>query len=205
MAGMVHHTEVKIAQTIKDEMDLPDDFGAAMGAFTVRLKDEIHKDGVARGLPMPDINKVDTENLHKVVEYIFPHYFLLPFYGSMSSYRIRPLTPETCFFEIWSLTFIPDDDPNHVRPLQPTVLAYDSKDFPEIPQQDYSNLPLQQLGLHAGGFDYMRLSNKVEGLISNYQRLIDGYLGGVDKEKLLKATQSVNSTGFETTVQDIGI
>ena len=36
-----------------------------------------------------------------------------------------------------------------------------------IPAQDFSNLPRQQKGLHAKGFEYMRLSNQIEGLISN--------------------------------------
>ena len=35
----------------------------------------------------------------------------------------------------------------------------------------------------------MRLGETVEGLISNYQRIIDGYLGGVPKEKLAQANQ----------------
>jgi carnitine monooxygenase subunit len=121
----------------------------------------------------------------------------------MSSYRIRPLTPETCLFEIWSLAFMPDDD-KRKRVTAPTQLPYDSKDFPPIPQQDYSNLPLQQLGLHAKGFKYMRLSKQVEGMISNYQRLIDGYLAGVEPARLAKASQIVNA-GFESPILDLGI
>jgi hypothetical protein len=85
----------------------------------------------------------------------------------------------------------------------PTVLPYDSKEFPPIPQQDYSNLPMQQLGLHAGGFKNMRLSNQKEGLISNYQRLIDGYLAGLDPERLAHASRVVNS-GFDSPILDIG-
>ena len=37
------------------------------------------------------------------VEFCFPHYFLLPMFGNMSSYRIRPLGPEKCLFELYSL------------------------------------------------------------------------------------------------------
>jgi len=37
------------------------------------------------------------------VEFLMPHYFLLPYFSSMSAYRIRPTGPESCFFEIWSL------------------------------------------------------------------------------------------------------
>jgi hypothetical protein len=102
----------------------------------------------------------------------------------MSSYRIRPLTPETCLFEIWSLVLRPEGEA-YDTPTEPTILPYDSQDFPEIPRQDYSNLPIQQLGLH--NLDEFRLAKDVEGTISNYQRLIDGYLAGLDKDLLIPA------------------
>ena len=69
--------------------------------------------------------------------------------------------------------------------------------------QDYYNLPLQQEGLHSGGFEYMRLSRDEEGRISNYQRLIDGFLGGVDQEKLTKGYQ-IASGAFNSPIVDIG-
>jgi len=133
---------------------------------------------------------------------LFLVYFLLPFFSSMSSYRIRPLGPESCLFEIWSLTFAAaGKEPK--TPLEPTILPYDSQNFPPIPQQDYSNIPLQQQGLHASGFEFMRLSREKEGLISNYQRIIDGYLSGAAPEKLAKATQSLGGN-FDGKVLDLG-
>jgi phenylpropionate dioxygenase-like ring-hydroxylating dioxygenase large terminal subunit len=200
MAGMVHASEVAIAQSLRN-IDLPKDIPTAAKTFYERLRGEITFQGRARGLPVPDLNKLEQTHVFNAVEYMFPHYFLLPFFSAMSSYRIRPLTPETCLFEIWSLAFLPEDKER--EPVLPTLLPYNSQEFPEIPRQDYSNLPLQQRGLHAGRFEYMRLSNKVEGMISNYQRLIDGYLAGLDQEKLLKASKIVNS-GFEAPVLDVG-
>ena len=136
------------------------------------------------------------------VEFMFPHFFLLPYLGAMSSYRIRPLTPETCFFEIWSLVLRPEDEP-YETPKKPTVLRYDSTDYPPVPRQDYSNLPLQQLGLHAGDFKFMRLSKSEEGMISNYQRLIDGYLSRIEPARLAQATQIVCS-GYDSPIHDLG-
>jgi hypothetical protein len=118
----------------------------------------------------------------------------------MSSYRIRPLTPETCLFEIWSLVLRPEDEPFDT-PKAPTMLPYNSKEYPEIPMQDYSNLPRQQIGLHQ--FKEMRLSREQEGMISNYQRLVDGYLAGLDPEQLRKAQTIVNS-GYNSPILDIG-
>lgn len=201
MAGMIHHTEVAVLESLRD-MEVPDDPGAALMAFLTRAQEEVTRDGLARGAPMFDIAKVNRENPSRPVEYMFPHFFLLPSFGAMSSYRVRPLTPETCLFELWSLVLRPEGEP-YDTPKRPTILAYDSDEFPEIPKQDYSNLPLQQLGLHAGGFQFMRLSKQEEGMISNYQRLIDGYIAGLDLPTLGKATAIVNS-GFNAPILDIG-
>lgn len=201
MAGMVHETEVAVLERLRD-MNAPDDPMAAMGAFVSRAREEIRDDGLARGAPMFDIPAVHEQHPFHDVEFMFPHFFLLPSFAAMSSYRIRPLTAETCLFEIWSLVLRPENEP-YDTPKEPIVLPYDSKEFPEIPQQDYSNLPRQQLGLHAGKFRHMRLSREQEGMISNYQRLVDGYLAGLDKRTLATATNVVNS-GYNAPILDIG-
>ena len=54
------------------------------------------------------------------------------------------------------------------------------------------------------GFDYMRLSDSVEGLISNYQRLIDGFLAGLPNDQLVPAMQQVVGS-FDIATRDIGI
>jgi hypothetical protein len=201
MAGMVHETEVTVLERLRD-MEVPEDPMAALGQFIARAQQDITADGLARGAPMFDIVQVNQDKPFHDVEFMFPHFFLLPSFAAMSSYRIRPLTPETCLFEIWSLVLRPDDEA-YDTPKGPTMLPYDSEQFPEIPMQDYSNLPRQQLGLHAGGFDYMRLSREQEGMISNYQRLVDGYLAGLDPDTLGKAQTVVNS-GYNAPILDIG-
>ena len=201
MAGMVHESEMAVIEKLRD-MDAPDDPMEALGTFFMRANDEVTKDGFDRGAPMFDVNKTNAEHPFANVEFMFPHYFLLPSIAAMSSYRCRPLTPETCYFEIWSLVLRPDDE-EYETPTEATFLAYDSPDYPEIPRQDYSNLPLQQLGLHAGKFKFMRLGKDEEGMISNYHRLIDGYLAGLDGEKLRKGQNIVNC-GYNSPIHDIG-
>ncbi|MDE2301166.1 MAG: aromatic ring-hydroxylating dioxygenase subunit alpha [Sphingomonadales bacterium] len=178
MAGMCHAKEVEIARALADA-PLPATVAEAVPVWWGLVQEAISRKLRAAGENVPDLNAVAQSDPVNAVEYLFPNYFLLPFFTSMASYRIRPLGPETCLFEIWSLThFAPGKEPP--PPLVPTVLPYDSQDFPMIPRQDYSNIPLQQRGLHSQGFDFMRLSGKVEGLISNYQRLIDLYLADAD-------------------------
>jgi carnitine monooxygenase subunit len=189
MAGMVHAKEVEIAKMIPADI-LPDDpeqmimhwFGAVQHTIVETLK--------AKGENVPDLNALAMSDPVHAVEFLFPHYFLLPFFTSTSAYRIRPTGPETCLFEIWSLTHFPKgEEPAPV--MEPTFLPYNSDQFPPIPRQDYSNIPIQQRGLHAKGFDFMRLSKDIEGMISNYNRIIDGHLEGKDAGKLAKASQTL--------------
>jgi hypothetical protein len=50
----------------------------------------------------------------------------------------------------------------------------------------------------------MRLSEHLEGHISNFQRTIDGYLGGRSHNALLPALREVNVNPLERPIVDIG-
>jgi hypothetical protein len=50
----------------------------------------------------------------------------------------------------------------------------------------------------------MRLSERLEGHISNYQRTIDGFLAGLPYEMLLPALASVNVNPLDKPILDIG-
>jgi len=201
MAGMVHAKEVDIIRSLAD-VALPDDPQQALPMWFGIVQDQITQQLRARGENVPDLNAVCVSDPVNAVEFLFPHYFLLPTFTSMSSYRIRPLGPERCLFELWSLTHVPEGQA-HEAPMEPTMLAYDSLEFPPIPRQDYANIPIQQQGMHAIGFDYMRLSRDKEGMISNYQRIIDGYLGGVSPALLAEATQKLGGN-FDGPILDLG-
>jgi len=189
MAGMVHAKEVEIARGIPAEI-MPEDPQQLVMMWFGAVQQQISEQLRARGENVPDLNALAVSDPIKAVEFVFPNYFLLPFFTSTSAYRIRPTGPESCRFEIWSLThFAPGEAPEPV--MEPTVLAYDSQDFPPIPRQDYSNIPIQQKGLHAGGMEYLRLAAHVEGMISNYQRIIDGHLEGKPADRLAAATQTL--------------
>ena len=84
MAGMVHDTEIAVLEKLRD-MDLPDDVDQALGAFYAKAHEEITKDGLARGAPMFDLPKVAKEVEFHAVEFMFPHFFLLPMMSAMSS------------------------------------------------------------------------------------------------------------------------
>lgn len=76
-------------------------------------------------------------------------------------------------------------------------------DWPPIPAQDFSNLPRQQKGLHSKSFEFMRLSDRIEGLISNFERVIDGFLAGLRYDALLPAIHKTNTT-IDVPIVDLG-
>jgi phenylpropionate dioxygenase-like ring-hydroxylating dioxygenase large terminal subunit len=182
MNGQMHKSEVEVARKLAKTVELPDDMTQAPMEWVRQLNDAITKEARSRKVPMPDLNSLPPVSPDN---FCFPHYFLLPGFGAMSSYRIRPLGPEKCLFELYSLILTPEGE-ERPRPVAPKPLLVDDPAWPAIPAQDYSNIPLQQLGLHAEGFEYMRLSRDKEGAISNYHRVIDGFLEGRDRKALTR-------------------
>jgi phenylpropionate dioxygenase-like ring-hydroxylating dioxygenase large terminal subunit len=202
MAGMVHANDVRIAESLRD-IELPDEPASAKTTWNRTLNDAVtswHRD---RGADMPDLNELDAQGRNLEFFQCSPHYFVLPMYSSASSYRFRPLGPEETLMEIWSLTRLPGGiEPE--KPAPPEPWECDDPRWPPIPAQDFSNLPRQQKGLHAKGFEYMRLSRGLEGHISNFERTIDGFLAGLSHDKLLPALQSLNVYPFDRPIIDLG-
>jgi phenylpropionate dioxygenase-like ring-hydroxylating dioxygenase large terminal subunit len=202
MAGMVHANDLGVAESLRD-IELPAEGTLAMATWSRTLNDAVtswHRD---RGADMPDLNELDAEGINLEFFQCFPHYFVLPMYSSASSYRFRPLGPEETLMELWSLTRFPaGDEPE--RPTPPEVWECNDPRWPPIPTQDFSNLPRQQKGLHAKGFEYMRLSEGLEGHISNFQRTVDGFLAGLPHDRLVRAMQSVNVYPFDRPIADLG-
>ncbi len=202
MAGMVHANDVQIAEGLRD-IELPADPTEAMATWHRTLNDAVVDWHRTAGHDIPDLNELEAQGQNEPMGYCFPHYFILPMYSSASAYRFRPLGPEETLMEIWSLTRYPaGGEPEPPEPPEP--MESDDPRVPPIPTQDFSNLPRQQRGLHNRGFEYMRLSEQIEGHISNYQRLVDGYLADLPHETLLGALHEINVNPLDRSVVDIG-
>ncbi len=202
MAGMVHANDVRVAEGLRD-MELPANPTLAISIWNRALNDAVMSWHGAAGADMPDLNDLDARGINLSFLSCFPHSFVLPMYSSASSYRFRPLGPEETLMEIWSLTRFPEgQEPG--KPTPPEVWECDDPRWPPIPTQDFSNLPRQQKGLHAKGFEYMRLNEQLEGHISNSQRTVDGFLAGLPYEQLLPALQSINVYPFDKPILDLG-
>lgn len=202
MAGMVHANDVRIAEGLRD-MELPADPALAMATWNRTLNAAVtawHRD---RGCDMPDLNELESQGLNQEFYQCFPHSFVLPMYSSASAYRFRPLGPEETLMEIWSLTREPEGS-ERAKPTAPEVWECDDPRWPPIPTQDFSNVPRQQKGLHAKGFEYMRLSSGLEGHVSNFERTVDGFVAGLPHDRLLPALRAVNVYPFDKPIVDLG-
>lgn len=202
MAGMVHADDVAVAEGLRGT-ELPGEADAAMVAWNRALDDAVTAARRSEGAEMPDLAALRADGLNLEFFQCFPNFFVLPMYSSASSYRFRPLGPEETLMEIWSLTR-PADGEVRQRPEVPEAWPPEDGRWPAIPAQDFSNIPRQQRGLHAQGFEYMRLSEGLEGHISNFQRTIDGYLAGLPHEALAGALAEVNLYPFDRPIVDLG-
>lgn len=202
MDGMVHPNDVVVAETLRGT-ELPADPALAISTWNRTLNDAIVQWNRDRRAVMPDLNELDEQGFNETFYQCFPHYFVLPMYSGASSYRFRPLGPEETLMEIWSLARFPEGEEPGV-PARPEIWEANDPRWPPIPAQDFSNLPRQQRGLHARGFEYMRLNERLEGHISNLQRTVDGFLAGLPYERLLPAVRKVNVAPFDKPVLDLG-
>jgi phenylpropionate dioxygenase-like ring-hydroxylating dioxygenase large terminal subunit len=202
MAGMVHADDVRIAEGLRD-VELPDEPGAAMASWNRTLNDAVTRWHRDRGADIPDLDKLAVRGLNLEFFQGFPNFFVLPMYSSAASYRFRPLGPEETLMEIWSLSRPPEGE-ERGAPRAPEPWSHYDPRWPSIPAQDFSNLPRQQKGLHARGFEYMRLSSGLEGHISNFERTVDGFLAGLSHEHLVPALRSVNVYPFDRPIVDLG-
>jgi phenylpropionate dioxygenase-like ring-hydroxylating dioxygenase large terminal subunit len=203
MDGMAHANDVRVAEGLRG-LELPVDPKLAIPAWNRALNDAVMSWHRARAADIPDLNALDAQGFNETFYHCFPHYFVLPMYSSASSYRFRPLGPEETLMEIWSLARFPaGEEPEQFAP--PERWRADDPRWPPIPAQDFSNLPRQQKGLHAKGFDYMRLSERAEGHISNFERTLDGFLAGLPYERLLPALPAINVAPFDRPIADLGI
>jgi phenylpropionate dioxygenase-like ring-hydroxylating dioxygenase large terminal subunit len=203
MGGMVHASDVRVAEGLRDT-ELPADPAEAMATWNRTLNDSVVRWHRQRGADIPDLNELTAQGINLEFFHCFPHYFVLPMYSSASSYRFRPLGPEETLMEIWSLTRHPEGHEPE-KPTPPEPWECDDPRWPPIPAQDFSNIPRQQRGLHAKGFEYMRLSRELEGHIANLHRTIDGFLAGLPHEQLLPALQAVNVYPFDRPILDLGL
>ena len=148
--------------------------GSTFGAELVKA---IYEYAAGAGIPLPPPDPAALARWGGMF-FLFPNYFVLPQYGNALVYRVRPNgdDPESCLFELWSLT-IPARDEEIPRPVVGGPYAPDDADhWPRIPLQDFSNIGRQQRGIHSRSIEGLRLSGTYEAGITQMHRQLDRYL-----------------------------
>lgn len=107
--------------------------------------------------------------------FAFPNTSYLPMFGNALAYRTRPYKndPEKCRFEVWSLTPGPEAQPLTRAVVDGPHAKDDACNWPLIPLQDFSNIERQQKGLHALGFQGLRLATEWERAIGHMHQELD--------------------------------
>ena len=148
------------------------------GAFGVQLVQSIFEYAAGAGIPLPMPEDPTALVRWGGVFYLYPNFFILPQYGNALVYRSRPdgNDPESCYFELWSVTIPPESEPPGKPTFGGVFAPDDTSAWPLIPLQDFSNIERQQRGLHSLGFRRLRLAEQYEGGISNMHQELDRYL-----------------------------
>ena len=110
--------------------------------------------------------------------FVFPNFFILPWFSNALSYRVRPYNddPELCRFEVWSLTMPAEGEEVPRAKLEGRYSPDDTEHWGLIPRQDFSNLEREQRGLHTLTYRQHRLAMVWERAISNMHEELDRYL-----------------------------
>jgi phenylpropionate dioxygenase-like ring-hydroxylating dioxygenase large terminal subunit len=146
-------------------------------SFGQELVKALYEYAVETGIPLPPPDPAALARWGGVF-FVFPNYFILPQYGNALVYRVRPHgdDPESCLFELWSLSIPAEGDDPPKPTLQGPFAPDDADHWPRIPLQDFSNIGRQQRGIHSRSVDGVRLSHTYESGITNMHRELDRYL-----------------------------
>ena len=149
-SGLEAMTLAREVQVIEGMRHRPIPEGSTFGAELVKA---IYEYAAGAGIPLPPPDPVALARWGGMF-FMFPNYFVLPQYGNALVYRVRPNgdDPESCVFELWSLTIPARGRAGMARPVVEGPYAPDDTDhWPRIPLQDFSNIGRQQRGIHSPG------------------------------------------------------
>jgi phenylpropionate dioxygenase-like ring-hydroxylating dioxygenase large terminal subunit len=174
-SGLEAMTLARDVHVIEGMRRRPTPEGSTFGAELVKA---IYEYAAGAGIPLPPPAPSALARWGGVF-FVFPNYFVLPQYGNALVYRVRPHEddPESCLFELWSLSIPAEGDDIPTPTLGGPYAPDDAEHWPPIPLQDFSNIGRQQHGIHSASVDGLRLSHTYERGITNMHRELDRYLG----------------------------
>jgi phenylpropionate dioxygenase-like ring-hydroxylating dioxygenase large terminal subunit len=165
--AMTLERDVRVFEGLRNKIDDDDPDGPTKAIFA------LYEYAEGAGIPMPPMSP--EMQLWGGDIFMFPNFLMLPMYGNCLSYRLRPHDddPEQTLFDVWSLTTYPAGQEPERAELEGRFEKEDDEHWGLIPRQDFSNIERQQRGLHAHGFQRLRLSQQYEKSIANAHEELD--------------------------------
>jgi phenylpropionate dioxygenase-like ring-hydroxylating dioxygenase large terminal subunit len=111
--------------------------------------------------------------------HIFPNTIILAAYDGAMAYRARPNgdDPNSCLFDVWWLgRYGPGDAPPVVHEHYARPEDFHGRN--PFLEQDFSNMGQTQKGMRSRGFTGARTNPVQEATVSNFHRVLHGYLFG---------------------------
>ncbi len=141
----------------------------------------------ATGSDLSDVSI--AEFLDGIEYYLFPNFILWAGFQSPLAYRFRPfgVDPDMCIVDVYVLE--PLDEQSTLPPAPAIIEVGANAKLPDVPElgrfsgvleQDFSNLPFVQRGLHASTRGRTTLERYQGSRIDHYNRTLDEYLGTSD-------------------------
>jgi hypothetical protein len=113
---------------------------------------------------------------------LFPNFFMTVRAGEATVILAQPHEsgdPNKCYWHIISVMWLPDEYKEALRAKRIDVTEPGEYKYFTALQQDYDQMPRQQLGLRNKALKFMSLV-KEEVVIAHYHSVVDRYLGSVD-------------------------
>jgi phenylpropionate dioxygenase-like ring-hydroxylating dioxygenase large terminal subunit len=169
--AMILKRDLDVFEGVRNRVGADEDYATA--AITALIE-------YAAGAGIPIRATPESTRLWGGEIFLYPNFFYLPMYSNALSYRVRPYddNPETCRFEVWSLTMPAQGEKVPRARLKGRFAPDDADNWGRIPRQDFSNLARQQRGLHSRSYRHHRLATEWERAISNMHEELDRYLAG---------------------------
>jgi phenylpropionate dioxygenase-like ring-hydroxylating dioxygenase large terminal subunit len=171
MDAMVLQEDVDVLKSLRGK---PVPEGSSLGAEYVKA---LYARAAEQQRPMP---KPSPEVLGQWGGefFLFPNFLILPNAGNCEFYRSRPdpSDPDRCIFEVYSTKTYPAAQKPPRAVVQQVPMERANEDFLLIPQQDLSNIPRIQKGLHSSRMRQTWLAAEQEKIILNMHQELDRYL-----------------------------
>lgn len=169
--SMVLERDVRVAEGIRTKLAPGEDEAAAVTSAVINYD---------KGAGIPIRDSSEGMQLWGGEVFVFPNFFVLPWFSNALSYRVRPYNddPEMCRFEVWSLTMPAEGEEVPRAKLGGRYSPDDVENLGLIPRQDFGNLERQQRGLHTRTYRSHRLATVWERPVSSMHEELDRYLAG---------------------------